>query len=323
MKIKVNSGYLVSLILISSSLAYSLNVEASEYEWVPTEKSSSFSGVTVTGRVIPQDGALNIESARVQGRVLGILRREGETVTEGTPLYSISSAECFSLLEERRVAVSKQLTELIEGVGKREKQLGLKLQGDQCFAVASHTGILTKRSLESGASFNAGDALANTLDTEHLTIELDVPERDQARVRTGQKVRFQFASNPGQSFTTLVQNVVPTIDPTTRTSKARLTPLRLPKNVSLDALVFGEVDIGHHEPILKVPSSALVFYRNQQFVVAGGDLKPVSVAVLVVSETDAKSAVRPIKEGALNEGDLVATKGAIFLFKKLAAETLQ
>ena len=293
----------------------------SQYDWKPIEKSNSVSGVNVTGRVVPQDGALNIESARVQGRILAILRREGELITEGMPLYSISSAECFSLLEERRVATTKQLSELLKGVEKREKQLGLKLEGDRCYVISSHAGVLTKRNMESGSSFNPGDALATTLDTKRLTIELDVPERDQSHVKAGQKVVFQFASNPGQLFSTRVQNVVPTIDPTTRTSKARLTPMRLPPNVSLDALVFGEVDTGRHEPILKVPSSALVFNHNQQFVISGGSVKPVAVAVQVVSETDSMSAVRPARVGDLNEGDLIATKGAIFLYKKLSDES--
>lgn len=295
---------------------------ASDYDWQPIEKSASLSGISATGRVVPQVGALNIESARVQGRILGILRREGEMLTKGTPLYSISSAECFSLLEERRVAAAKKLTELIQSVERREQQLGLKLEKDQCFAIAGHSGILTKRNIESGATFNPGDALATTLDTKRLTIELDIPERDQSQVKTGQKVTFRFASNPGKSFSTRIQDVVPTIDPTTRTSKARLNPLPLPKNVSLDALVFGEVDVGSHEPLLKVPTAALVFYHNQQYVVAGGETKPTSVTVQVLSETDSKSAIRPLKQESLKEGDLIATRNAIFLFKKLSIENL-
>jgi Cu(I)/Ag(I) efflux system membrane fusion protein len=309
---------LAVLFLFASRAAPGAN---SEFDWRPVEKSESISGINITGRVVPQDGALNIESARVQGRVLAILRREGETVREGTPLYGISSAECFSLQEERRVAQSKRLDELLLGVARREKQLGLKLAEDQCYVVASHPGILTKRNLESGAAFNAGDALATTLNTSRLMIELDVPERDQAQVRSGQKVTFQFASNPGKVFTTQVRNVVPTIDPTTRTSKARLAPVQMPRNVSLDALVFGSVDIGQHEPMLKVPSSALVFSHNQQFVVAGGESSPLPVQVRVISESDSQSAIRPAKEGSLKEGDLVATRGAIFLFKKMKSET--
>jgi Cu(I)/Ag(I) efflux system membrane fusion protein len=293
-----------------------------DYDWKPVEKNSSASGVNVTGRVVPQDGAMTIESARVQGRVLAILRREGESVAEGTPLFSISSAECFSLMEEKRVAVSKQVQDLIDGVQNRERHLGLKLKDDQCYAVSSHAGILTKRSMESGSSFNVGDSLATILDINRLTIELDVPERDQARVKPDQKVDFQFASNPGKVFTTKVQNVVPTIDPTTRTSKARLVPVKLPKNISLEALVFGEIDTGHHDPILNVPSSALVFYHNQQFVIRKADPDPVAVAVQVLNETDLQNSIRPIAENSLKEGDLVATKSAIFLFKKLTSEKL-
>ena len=314
MNLKLNFAFYIyffaSIVMANDSL----------YDWRPIEKSTLSSGINATGRVVPQDGALNIESARVQGRVLGILRREGELVKAGTPLYSISSSECFSLAEEKRLASSKKIVELSEGVAKRERQLGLKLEKDLCYAVASNSGILTKRNLESGAAFNIGDAIATTLDTKRLTIELDVPERDQSEVHRGQKVNFRFASNPSQTFTTQVQNVVPTIDPTTRTSKARLIPASLPKNVSMDALVFGEIEVGSQELLLKIPSTALVFYHNEQYVIAGGDEHPMSVAVKVLSENDSKSAVRPLKLGMLKEGDLVATKSAIFLFKKLMTE---
>ena len=191
-------------------------------EWQPIEKSASISGITVAGRVVPQDGALNIESARVPGRALAILKREGERVGVGTELFEISSGECFQLMEEKRVAAAKKLDDLVAGVARREKQLGLKLSGDKCFAVANHDGILTKRNVESGASFNSGDALATVLDTRRMTVEFDVPERDQPHVRVDQKTTFQFASNSDQTFTGRVLNVVPTIDPVTRTSKIRV-----------------------------------------------------------------------------------------------------
>lgn len=305
-------------LLIFIAIGCSTSALAMDYAWKPIERSEAAGGgVSVTGRVIPQDGALNIESARVAGRVLTILRREGEAVSVGTPLYWISSAECSSLGEERRVAVAKNIPELIEGVQNREQQLGLRIKNEQCAVVAGHAGILTRRNLESGATFNIGDALATTLDTRRLTVEVDVPERDQARVKAGQAVRFQFASNPGEVFRSKIQNAVPTIDPVTRTSKARLKPTRLPGNVSLDALVFGEIETGKSEPILSVPSTALVFFRNRQYVISGGEEAPAPVPVLVVNENDHASSIRPAQAGALREGDLVATKDAIFLMKRL------
>jgi Cu(I)/Ag(I) efflux system membrane fusion protein len=310
---------LMMTILLKTHLAAA---STSQVEWSTVEKSSGGSGITATGRVVPQDGALNIESARVQGRVIGILRREGEQTVVGTPLYSISSAECFSLVEENRVATSKKIPELLDGLVKREKQLGLRLKGDACEAVATHGGVLTKRSLESGASFNSGDVMATILDTKKLTIELDVPERDQSRVQPGQKVKLQFASNPGETFSTEIQNVVPTIDPTTRTSKARLIPTRLPKNISLDALVFGDIQIGHDQPTLKVPSTALVFLNSEQYVVAGGEGNARAVPVVVINENDSQSTVRPKKTGSLKEGDQVAVRGAIFILRKIVHGSL-
>src|ERR1700692_2164469 len=75
-----------------------------DYQWAKVEVAELNSGIKVTGRMIPQDGALNIESSRVAGRILSILRREGDRVYIGTPLFEVSSAECFSLIEEKKVA---------------------------------------------------------------------------------------------------------------------------------------------------------------------------------------------------------------------------
>lgn len=303
-------------LLLWTALAFAAN----DHGWQPIKLSQSAAGVRVSGRVVAQDGGLNIESARVPGRVITILKREGEHIVPGTALYEISSAECFSLAEERRVAQSKNLPELLEGVKRRERQLGLRLEGDSCKIVADKAGVLTKRSLESGAAFNVGDAVATTLDTKRMTVEIEVPEKDQARVREGQDVRLQFASDPDNTYDAKVQSTVPAIDPATRTMRARLKPLKLPGNVSLDALVFGDIQTGTGDAMLNVPTASLVFHRNQQFVVAGGEEKPLAIPVYVVNENESQTAIRPLRAGSLKEGDLVATRGAIFLFRKLAGD---
>lgn len=291
-----------------------------QFQWKPVEKGSAMTGVLASGRVVPQDGALNIQSARVQGRILSILKREGETVEEGTPLYLISSAECLSLAEEKRVANSKKILDLIDGVEKREKQLGLKLDGENCNSISTYSGVLTKRNIESGASFNLGDPLATILNTSKLTIELDIPERDQSKLKPGQKVTFQFASHPGKTYTSTIQNIVPTIDPSTRTARARLSPIALPSHVSLDELVFGSVTTGQEEATLKVPSSALVFYHSDQYVITGTTDKPEAVKIFVLNEKDQMSSIRPYEESKLKVGSQVVTSGAIFILKKLLSE---
>ncbi|MBX7231828.1 MAG: efflux RND transporter periplasmic adaptor subunit [Bdellovibrionales bacterium] len=291
----------------------------SNYHWTKVEVASYSTSLKVTGKMIPQDGALNIESARVQGRILTILKREGEAVSSGTPLFAINSAECFSLYEERKVALDKHISDLEEGVSRRENQLGLKVQANSCQLIANHSGILTKRNIESGASFNIGDSLVTILDVSRLTAELDLPERDLAKVKKNQAVHFRLASDPTHTYNAKISLIVPMIDSTSRTSKVRLTPVKLNTPTTLDSLIFGEIEVGSQESLLKVPTEALIFNHNRQFVIKGSEANPLAIEVHVVSETDDVSSIRPLKDGELKTGDLVASKGAIFLFKKIGS----
>jgi multidrug efflux pump subunit AcrA (membrane-fusion protein) len=312
----------MKLILSLLIVIISFTARAAEIEWKKLEEGPDFSSISISGRVVPQDGALNIESARVAGRIVSILKREGEAVTLGTPLYEISSAECFSLIEERKVAQSKNIAELIEGVERREKQLGLQIKGNDCIFTASHMGILTKRNLDSGSSFNSGDPLATVLDTRRLTVELDIPEKDLTRVKVGQKVQFYLPSNGDEKYTSKIQSVVPTIDSATRTFRVRLSAVSLPKTIALEALVFGDIDVGRGEKMLKAPSSAVVFHQDKRFVIGDTGKEKKLVQVYVISENENFSLLRPAHEGALKVGMPVACKGAIFLLKNLTGESV-
>lgn len=296
---------------------FSQGAHAADQVWQSVQKSLTVQGISVNGRTVPEDGALMMESARVQGRILSVLKREGESVKVGDALYSISSSECSSLAEEKRLAAKQNIAELIGSTEKREQQLGLKLRGEQCLVVASHAGTLTKRNLEAGSSFNLGDPVGTILDVHHLAIELDIPERDYANIRVGQKVIFQFASPSAKKISSHLQTVVPTIDPLTRSIKARLAPVGLPSSVGLDALVFGEIQNGSREATLKIPPSALVFHHNQQYVVTGSDEKPRAVAVEILNENNEFVSIRSTPANAIKVGDQVLIKGAIFVFQKM------
>ena len=315
---------LASFCLAPLLLAVSAHAESpsDSYDWTPAKKEVSTNNVSVTGRVVPQDGAMSVESARVQGRVVSLMKREGEKVKEGDSLFEVSSAECISLQEEKRLAASHELAELTSSTDKREKQLGIKLVGDHCYLVASHAGVVTKRNAESGATFNQGDPLATILDLSRLTVELDLPEKDQMNVHVGQPVTLQFASRSGKELTGKVESIVPTIDATARTSKARVSNVHLPVGTSLESLVYGQIRTSESGYSLNIPSSALVFAHNQQYVVAKLSNKATPVAVTVIGESGSNSSVRPLKTNALKENDLVASRGAPFLYKQLTSEVV-
>ncbi len=287
-----------------------------EVEWGPIGWGENVSILRVPGKVIPKEGALSIESARIQGRVTSILKREGEHVQTGEPLFLISSAECISLTEEKRVAEDRGLQELIAGAKVREEQLGIDVAGGQCRLLATHSGTIVKRQIELGAAFNVGDALATVLDVGNLNVELDLPERDQAFIKSGQQVKIQLPAYPGRFFEGHVERILPSIDPQTRTLKVRLSNIKLPAGTTLDALVLAEIDVKSNERVLKVPTTALVFHDNQQYVVKNSS-RPTAVPVEVVNETENESSVRPWKKDDLRPTDEIAIKGAIFVFGSL------
>ncbi len=291
-----------------------------DHRWVLVQVGQDRQKLTVTGKVVPQNGALYVESARVQGRILAILKREGDLVQVGTPLFAINSPECFSVREELRAAQRQGLHELIEAVLRREAQLGLSVEEAQCLIRANYEGVLTRRNAEAGSAFNPGDALVSIVDVSRLAVELDIPERQLGQLRKGDMVGFYLASSPDQVHRVPVEGVIPAIDPATRTARARLAPIALPPGTTLDALVYGELDVGSDDSVLKVPSSALVFHRNRQFVVRKRRERVTVVPVVVMNETETTSAVRSVQGGELSDTDQVASKGVVFLFQKLIVE---
>jgi len=290
---------------------------ATQYQWTQVTAGQAITGLSATGMIIPQAGALKDQSANTQGRILSVLKSEGDTVAPGAPLFLVNDSECISLAEEKRLAQKNGVQDLIDAANEREKQLGVKVEDGQYEIVSLYRGVITHINVSSGSSYNPGDQLANILDMKKLTVELDIAEKYVSDLRRGQKVIFQLASDSQTSYTTTIETIVPTIDPNQRTTIVRLKPVRLSADVNLSELVYGVVQTGVNQPILKVPSSALVFSHDVQYVLKGDEKNPVAVPVQVVDETDDLSSVRPVIPGALKEGDSVVSDGAIYLFSQV------
>jgi Cu(I)/Ag(I) efflux system membrane fusion protein len=153
-----------------------------------------------------------------------------------------------------------------------------------------------------------------------LTVELEIPERDFSLVKAGQKVSIRISSNTELEYKTTLLNLVPAIDPVTRTSKVRVKPFVFKSIPSIEAFAFAEISITNPEIALVIPSDALVFYQNQQWVIKenGGKLKIVPVDVL--QENAGKSSVR---SKGLAGGDKVLTKDVVFIFKQYRQDLMQ
>jgi len=103
---------------------------------------------------------------------------------------------------------------------------------DQSYVLkAPIPGIVVEKNINPGAELRSDQMLANTpqlasplfviTDPTHLWIQIDVPERDQGRVRLDQTFTIKSMSLAAQTFTGKVEFISDSLDPTTRTIKVR------------------------------------------------------------------------------------------------------
>ena len=257
------------------------------------------------------------QSANTQGRIISVLKKEGDFVTPGTPIFMVNDAECESLAEEKALAQKNGVQDLIDAANQREKELGVKVVSGQYEIVSLYSGVILQNLVSAGTVYNPGQQLVNILDMRKLTVELDFAEKYVSDLHRGQKATFQLASDSKTSYSSIIDTIVPTIDPNQRTTIVRLRPVALPPDVNLSELVYGIVQTGENQSILKVPSTSLVFNRDKQYVMKGDEKNPIAVEVQVVNETDELSSVRSVNPGELKEGDMVASDGGIYLWAKI------
>jgi multidrug efflux pump subunit AcrA (membrane-fusion protein) len=317
----MKKSVLVALVMMTGGFLQAMAEE--NYQWKALQPESSKQIMHLTGKIVPQDGALTLISARVQGRVLSFLKKEGERVQVGTPLFEVSSAECLSISEEKRVASSRGMQDLVEAVNRREKQLGLQVHGDRCTVTSTSYGTLVKRSLEVGAVFNPGDGLATIVDTNRLTVELEVPEGDIAKVKVNDSVQVQISST-GESTKGVVDVIVPSIDAGTRTGKIRLKKIKVNGLVSLESLVTADLELRDASvQAFLVPQSALVFHNNNQYVLKKKDEGPAIVPVKVLGDFNDSALIQAQHAADLGAKDMILSKSAIFIFRKLSGESVK
>lgn len=322
----------IAIFTLTTLLSILVHADTTAAEWRPVENKAAASSLKVTGRVIAGEGALKIESAGFAGRTSNILVKEGDVVKAGSPLLEVSGAECISLVEERRVAASHGLEDMVKAAALRANQLHIKLRGDSynqdCILISAHAGTVLKRNVEIGSAFNIGDSLVTLVDTGHLSAEFDINERDLAIVRSGQKITFQIAGDATTSNESKIATIIPSIDAVTRVARVRVGSIRFSRP-TLEAQLTGEIQI----PVTVRPTSvagdsfevspqAVVFAKNRRFVIKGTSEKPVAAEVVVISEDASHVFIQSKKPNDLKTGDNIAVTHAMYLLKRALPENL-
>jgi cobalt-zinc-cadmium efflux system membrane fusion protein len=176
---------------------------------------------------------------------------------------------------------------------------------DQAYVLkAPIPGIVVEKNINPGAELRSDQMLANTpqlasplfviTDPTRLWIQIDVPERDQGRVRLGQTFTIKSMSLAGETFTGKVEFISDSLDPTTRTAKVRGAVPNPRRRLKAEMFVKAEFIL---EPEHGVEvSSRAVFLRGEKHYV-------------MLEDTPGRYSRREVTIGSEHSGRLIITDG--------------
>ena len=268
----------------------------------------------------------------VDGRIVGILVREGQAVAEGTPLFKVDDAELKAQvakaeadrdMAQRNLERTKQLiaqnassqSDLEKAdAGYRSAQASydlLKTRLDRTVVRAPFAGLAGRRLVSIGTYVNAQTPLISlqSINPQHATFQ--VPERYADRLRQGQLVSFQVAALPGKNFSGEVVFVDPVVELPGRTIliKARVPnpERRLQAGMFIEARLATDI----RPNAVVVPEDAILPLQGQTYIwlVKGGkaDRRQVTLGVRTAGWVE-------IQAGSVDAGDSVVVGGAERLF---------
>lgn len=148
--------------------------------------------------------------------------------------------------------------------------------------VAPVSGVVLVKDVIEGQRVMPGQRLYQVADLSVVWVEGEVFEQDLARVREGMQAHIEIAARPGEHLMGRVSFVYPTVDPTSRTARIRITMPNpgMQLKPGMFATIFLDAVVGRD--VVVVPRSAVVVTgtRNLVFVRdSSGVLQPREVVL--------------------------------------------
>ncbi len=183
--------------------------------------------IRTSARIVPDESRLSRVSVKFEGWVDKLfVAVTGQAVKQGDPLLTVYSPDLVSAQQEYLLAtdsvkqaarrrlelwdISAAQIEQLEKTGQVEKTLTI-------FAPAA--GVVVQRMVLPGQKIMPSEPLLEVADLSVVWADADIYQPDLPLVKKGRPVTVEVGT---QSFEGQVTFVTPTLDPATRTAKARL-----------------------------------------------------------------------------------------------------
>jgi cobalt-zinc-cadmium efflux system membrane fusion protein len=192
-------------------------------------------------------------------------------------------------------------------------------EGNKYLLRAPLEGVVADRQVNPGAEVrpDAPNPLFIITDPAHLWVILDLPERDLAKVKTGQSVVVEVDAYPGQQFPAKVIRLGSVLDPGTRRIQVRCTLPNPDKLLKPEMYARVTPIADTQRQMVKIPNSALLsegLYTHVFVEKTPGTLEKRRIALGLQGHESSY-----VKEG-LQEGDRIVTSGVLLLNSELVVE---
>jgi Cu(I)/Ag(I) efflux system membrane fusion protein len=255
----------------------------------------------------------------------------GQFVSQGDPLLSLYSPDLLAAQEEYLQAVkaarsagegdARHGTDALVEAARRRLHLldvphtlieDLDQGGAAQRTITLHSpvsGYVMSKQVVQGQRIEAGEALFTVTDLSRVWVEVAFSESEAALVRVGQSLAFEQPAQPGVRLTGRISQVLPALDPDSRTVRVRASLDNPAQTLKPGMYVDVEADVAPR-PGLLIPDSAVLDTGLRQVVyveTAPGTFAPREI------RTGQRGSGQALVLTGLQEGESVAIAGNFLL----------
>ncbi|NTX07941.1 efflux RND transporter periplasmic adaptor subunit [Myxococcus sp. CA040A] len=267
--------------------------------------------VVTSGAVGADQGRLSSAQARVEASRAALARQQSLVDSGISARKSLEQAQADVVAAEaERDAARASLT--AAGASANSQQGTYTL-------TAPFAGTVVSRDAVPGRQVGAGQTLLQIADLSTLWALLEVPEADASVVRAGQPVTLSFESMPGETREATLTRVGASVDPTTRTVRARVELPNPEGALKAGLFLRARVQVAAEHQALLVPRAAIQRAEGRTLVFVKKDAG-LYEPVVVELGAGTREAVEVVK--GLSEGQEVVTTGAFLLKTEILKESI-
>jgi Cu(I)/Ag(I) efflux system membrane fusion protein len=258
-------------------------------------------GVEAVGNIAFNERDQVVVQARAGGFVERLfVRATLDAVNKGQPLAELYVPDWVAAQEEFLSVARMQgndLAALVDGARARMRQVGMN--DAQIAAVESSGklqprftlsapigGVVTELMLREGMTVMAGATLLRINGLGTVWANAEVPESQAALLRPGARATATSPAVPGKTYSGTVQAILPSVDPATRTLKARLELANPGGRLVPGMFVKMQIDNPRTAKMLLVPTEAIVHTGRRTLVMlaeGNGRFQPAEVQIGIES----------------------------------------